>query len=131
MRHLRAIFSAVLAVVFLTAANSCLLATVFAGSVDACCETESAPEPAPCPNGDCAPCATLESGVNLSAHAPLTVPAPVISEDVLLSELLRARMWHAVMDVDRPVVEPERRPAYPWCDVVKTALPVRGPSAVS
>jgi hypothetical protein len=134
MPLVRAILVCLLGTLIIAAANSCLIAAAIPAFADSCCEqaTGSANETAPCGRQACVPCITLDNGVNLSAYAPVTAPAPTISDDLVFTEMLKVRMAQAVQAAEILwAAEPERRPAGPWCVVVKTALPVRGPSHLS
>lgn len=131
MRLSRAILAAFFALLFVVSTNSCALAAVFENG-DACCENERVPgqsdDQAPCRSGTCAPCATLESGVNLAALAPVSVPQAGWTESNALSELLRkSAEIEAATQADPPLVSPPLPPPV-WRLDVTTALPVRGPS---
>ena len=130
MRLSRAIFSVVLALLWVPITNSCAIAASFPGMFPAACECERGGEDEgqPCGGKDCSPCATLESGVNLAALAPVAVPQPVWIESDGLAELLR---WYSEMEAaslaEPPPVPPAISPP-PWREDLKMALPVRGPS---
>lgn len=132
MRFLRAIFAAVLAMLFLVSTNTCALASAFAGNGAACCEDEAGPgapqDEAPCGGGCCAPCATLESGVNLAALAPLTICTPVWTQECDLADLMRLLARGAFAPPAAVPPDPAKIPSPPWPRWLRTALPVRGPS---
>jgi hypothetical protein len=133
MQTIRFMLAALTMLAWVVSSNSCLLATVAAPEVDACCEHESgespAPEiPGPCGINDCGKCVTLESGVNLSVFAPLVAPAAVWMEDVLLSERLRAVVQRSLLEVPELPEDSPPGPVLSWCEVVQKVLPVRGPS---
>ena len=135
MRPFRPIFFAFFAMLFVFSTNRCAIAAAFPGEVEECCENERAPGDSergvPCGGEECAPCATLESGVNLAALVRLAVPAPVWTEDCEFAALLR-RLAVAVMEkVPAAPPDPAAIPPPPWCDVMTKALPVRGPSLVA
>ena len=120
---------------FVISTNRCAIAAAFPNEVEECCENErgsTIPSPAsPCGANGCAPCTTLDSGVNLAALAPLSAAAPVWTEDQEFAELVRrlalAARWSP------PVVHQDvgAIPSPPWSDVLKKALPVRAPSTLA
>ena len=132
MLLVRATFAVFFALLFVASTNSCALAAAFLEKGDPCCENERVPGPAqdetPCRSGDCAPCATLESGVNLAALVPVRAPVAVWTEDLEIAELMR-RLARAARD-EMPAAPPDPAtiPSPPWRDVLKKAQPVRGPS---
>ena len=132
MQPARTILVAFLGLLFVVSTNTCALAAAFLEKGDPCCENERVPGPAqdetPCRSGDCAPCATLESGVNLAALVPLSAPVVVWTEDFEIAELMR-RLARAARD-EMPAAPPDPAtiPSPPWRDVLKKAQPVRGPS---
>ena len=103
MRLSRAIFVVVLALLWVPITNSCSIAASFPGMFPAACECERSgeDEEQPCGGKDCSPCATLESGVNLAALAPVAVPQAVWAESDSLAELLRKL---AQLEADRKSV---------------------------
>jgi len=131
----RAIFVAFLSLLFVFSTNRCAIAAAFPSEVEECCANERAPGDSerglPCGAKECAPCATLESGVNLAALAPLAVPAPVWTEDYELAALMRRLAVAAAEEVSAAPPDPAAIPPPPWCDVMTKALPVRGPSLVA
>lgn len=131
MRPFRPIFTAIFVLLFVVSTNSCALAT-FLEKGDACCENESMPrqpgDQLPCRDGACAPCATLQSGVNLAVLAPVAVPQAVWTEVDALVNLLRKSAEMATMSLaESPPVSPPLPPPV-WRLDATTALPVRGPS---
>ena len=135
MQPARTILVAFLGLLFVVSTNRCAIAAAFPGeATEECCPSERAPGESerglPC-GKECAPCATLESGVNLAALVPLSVPAPVWTEAYEFAELMR-RLWVAVVaEVSAAPPDPAAIPPPPWCDVMMKALPVRGPSLVA
>ena len=132
MRSLRIILFVAFALLFVVSTNRCVIAAAFPGEVQECCPDDQSSGKSgsdrPCNGKDCASCATLESGVNFAALAPLAVPAPVWMEDRLFAELMRRLAAVAVDEVGGFTPDPAAMPSPPWCDVMSKALPVRGPS---
>jgi len=132
MRPTRAIFVAFFALLFVVSTNSCALAAAYLEQGDPCCENERGPgssqNEAPCESGDCAPCATLESGVNLAALVPLNAPVAVWTEDLEFADLMRRLACAAADEIPAAPPDPATIPSPPWRDVLKKAQPVRGPS---
>ena len=135
MRSCRAIFVAFLALLFVFSTNRCLIAAAFPAEIEECCENERVPGDSerglPCGGKECAPCATLESGVHLAALVPLSVPAPVWTEADEFEELMRRLAVAAAEEGSAAPPDPAAIPPPPWCDVMAKALPVRGPSLVA
>lgn len=135
MRPFCAIFAALLALMFVFSTNRCAIAAAFPDEVDVCCEDERVPGDSerglPCGGKDCAPCATLESGVNLAALTPLAVPAPVWTEACEFAELMQRLAATVVEEGSAAPPDPAAIPMPSWCDVMMRALPVRGPSLVA
>jgi hypothetical protein len=69
--------------------------------------------------------------VNLAALAPLVLPAPVWVEDVDVAELMRRLVAAMAEEVSSTPPDPSAIPSPRWHDVMKKALPVRGPSRVA
>ena len=135
MRFVRTILFVALALLFVVSTNRCVIAAAFPGEVKECCPDEQSSGKSegdrPCDGTGCAPCATLESGVNLAALIPLSVPAPVWTEAYEFAELMRMLAATVVEDVAAAPPDPAAIPPPPWCDVMVKALPVRGPSLVA
>ena len=135
MRLPRVFFALFLALLFVVSTNRCAIAAAFPSEVEKCCEQERAPGDLdrgfPSDGKDCAPCATLESGANLSSLTPLAVPAPVWTEADKFGELMRRLAAARVENVIAPPPDPAAIPPPPWCDVMTKTLPVRGPSLVA
>lgn len=135
MQSVRAIFVAFLALLFVFSTNRCAIAAAFPGEVEECCPSETPPgeseRGSPCGGNDCAPCATLESGVHLATLVPLTITAPVWTDAEDFAELMRRLMVAAVEDAPMALPDPAAIPPPPWCDLLTKALPVRGPSLVA
>ena len=135
MQFLRAIFVVCFALLFEFSTNRCAIAAAFPDAVEECCESERVPGDSerglPCGGKECAPCATLESGVHLAALVPLSVPAPMWTEACEFAELMR-RLAAAVVEAGSAAPpDPAAIPAPPWRDGMMKALPVRGPSLVA
>ena len=134
MRPFRTIFVAYIALLFVFSTNRCAIAAAFPGEVEDCCPSEKpsgeSERGLPCGGGDCVPCATLESGVNLAALVPLTITAPVWTDAEDFTELMRRLAAAVVEEVPAAPPDPAALPPPPWCDVMMKALPVRGPSLV-
>lgn len=123
MPSLRTLIAALLFLAWMPATNSCLLAAVFPEKVANCCAHEGGED-----SDACHPCVTLENGFQLSLLQPLTLDVPAFVESAWLSEILRA-MAREVSDEPHPAMTAESPPAARlWMLVVRTALPVRGPS---
>jgi hypothetical protein len=137
MRTFRAILAITLALLWVPMTNSCLIASAWPGKFPAACEcgheVDGCEEPAeeqnlPCPGKDCAPCSILESGVNLLALMPVTVPEASWRELLDFSEMLRLTQEHAEELLSEPPPLPPPSPPPGIREVVMMALPVRGPS---
>ena len=132
MLLVRATFAVFFALLFVASTNSCALAAAFLEKGDPCCEKERGPgssrDGVPCSSGTCAQCATLKSGVNLSALVPVSAPVAVWTEDFELSEFLRRLAGATADEIPAAPPDPATIPSPPWRDVLKKALPVRGPS---
>jgi len=135
MRSCRAILVVFFALLFVFSTNRCVIAAAFPAEIEECCENERVPGDSerglPCGGRECAPCATLESGVHLAALVPLSVPVPVWTEDFDIAELMRRLAAAVVEEVSAAPPDPAAIPPPPWCDVMAKALPVRGPSLVA
>ena len=89
MRPFRSILCILLVLLWWPVTNSCLIASVLPELMEPACECgaeHGENEGLPCGSKDCAPCATLESGVNLAALQHPVVPPPVWTDS--LAELL-------------------------------------------
>ncbi len=130
MRLLRVIFALLLASAFPLAANECLLAATFPAQIEDCCGGHAAPVETGAGESNCATCTVMETGVNPAAAPTFAAGAVEWREEVLLSEHLR--MAQVSVENESPVVVPEGPPEVRplWSFVVRTALPVRGPSSV-
>ncbi len=128
MHLLRVIFAILLTSAFPLAANECLLAAAFPAAVADCCGGHSEPADAGAVNHDCANCAMMGIGFNPATVAAFAAGAVEWRENVLLSAHLRAAL--AVVEKDAPSVVPKSPPEVRslWPSLVRTALPVRGPS---
>jgi hypothetical protein len=135
MRAFRAILAVFCALLFGVCPSGCLIAAAFPEAVDACCESERAPDDSgsgqPCGVDSCAPCVTLRTGVNLSAISIPVLPAPLWTESQELAEMMARLMAAAEEDVRTTGLDPTAIPPPPWSDVMKRAVPVRGPSVLS
>jgi hypothetical protein len=135
MRPFSVVFAIALALLFVFSTNRCAIAAAFPGEVEECCPGEKptgeSERGLPCGGKDCAPCATLESGVHLASLLPLTITAPVWTDDVEFAELMRRLAVAAVEEISAAPPDPAAIPPPPWCDVMVKALPVRGPSLVA
>ena len=132
MQPARTILVAFLGLLFVVSTNTCALAAAFLEKGDACCEKERGPgssrDGVPCSSGDCAQCVTLETGVNLSSLVPVSAPVAVWTEHFELSEFLRRLAGATAAEIPAAPPDPATIPSPPWRDVLKKALPVRGPS---
>lgn len=135
MRAFRSIFAVMLALLFVFSTNRCAIAAAFPAEVEECCQNEDTPAESqrglPCSGKDCAPCATLESGVNPASLLPFVAPAPVWTGGDELAELLRRLVADLVVVVVADPPDPATIPAPPWVDGLMTVSPVRGPSLVA
>jgi hypothetical protein len=131
MQPPRFILAALTVLAWIISSNSCLLAATFAPKLDVCCHEESGlPDSGgsePCGASECDKCVTLESGINVSVLIPLAAPAPNWMEDSILSQELVAVLFLCVRELPLEPPIPRLVPRT-WCEVVKKALPVRGPS---
>lgn len=132
MRALRAIFFVCLSLLFVFSTNRCVIAAALPANVEECCPDEQAPgesdSGAPCSGRDCSLCVLAVGGANVSAQGMLTVCAPVWAEDQGMAELVRRLAAAAVVEVPVAIVDVESMRPPAWFDVMKKALPVRGPS---
>lgn len=132
MRQLRAILTVLLMLVFVVSTNCCTIASVLPEVADDCCAGEGLADEAnpnsPAGQGNCASCRTLDTGINLSVLVPLVAVAPVWGNHDAFAELLQklAAAEQAAVAPTRPDSTTDLSP--PWCDVIKKAQPVRGPS---
>ncbi len=138
MRSLRAILFAAFAVLFVVSTNRCVIAAAFpdvkGGAAECCLSEKSTGESErsqPCSENDCAPCVTLDSGVNLASLVPLVLPVPVWTEAGDLAELMKRLAAVVAKESCKAPPDPAAIPPPPWCDVMMKALPVRGPSLVA
>lgn len=138
MRIFRALLSLLLALLWVPATNSCVIAATWPGLFPAACSCahgndegtggEEKREKVPCGSQDCSSCATLESGVNLAALTPAVVPPAAWHELAALSQMLKLREKVASGLLAEPPPTPPVSPPRAVSDVVSMALPVRGPS---
>jgi hypothetical protein len=145
MRIFRAILALSLALLWFPMTNSCAIAAAWPGMFPAACECEHGESEGdgcgeregeeggniPCPGQDCAPCATLESGVNLAALAPLVMPPANWRELADFTAMLRVLAERASELLSEPPPVPPPSPPPATRDVVSMALPVRGPSLIA
>lgn len=148
MRAFRAFLAIALALLWVPMTNSCAIAAVWPGFFPVACECERnepcsheggcsdegcvpKDQKAPCPGQDCAPCATLESGVNLAALTPVVVPPATWQE--LADFALTLRVMAEFADEQLSELPPCPSPSPPTAtrDIVSMALPVRGPSLIA
>ena len=132
VRRFLPILAALFALLFVVAANRCLIAAAFPAEAVGCCEEQGAPldseRELPCGTEGCEPCVTLESGVNLGALVPLNVPAPVWEEDCEWAALITRLAVLAADETPATPDDPDPVRSRPWHEVMKKATPVRGPS---
>ena len=132
MRHVRIITALFLALLWVESSSHCLLAANFPKVFGVCCPCDrdatngSKGQP---DGGTCYQCVTLESGVNLSALAPVAVPVSAFWEDDALARWLRRSIELAAMEVaEVPESVPVWSPPPTRTVTLTKALPVRGPS---
>ena len=118
MRLIRSILCILLALLWWPAANSCLIASELPELLEPACECDVAHEESkerPCGSKDCAPCATLENGVNLAALHQPTVPLPVWTVTDSLAALLEkfAQLESSEIAEIPPVPPPISPPVWP------------------
>ena len=123
MPFVRTLIAALLFLAWMPATNSCLLASLFPEKVADCCANEGGDESATCDQ-----CVTLENGFQRSLLQPLTLDTPTVVEDAWLSEIMRAMQREVSDEPLRAVREAPPPSLRLWTFVVRTALPVRGPS---
>lgn len=108
--------------------QTCLITNLASAQLVDCCEHEL-------PSSDsgssaCAQCVTLESGVDRVAPNVVSLTAPTLITDVLLSAVMALVVDQAehqpVLDTSAPA---DFSPL--WHFVARTALPVRGPSLIA
>jgi hypothetical protein len=135
MRHLRSIAVVFFALLFVVSANRCLIASAFHGASQECCVNERGPVDSdrslPCGESGCDACVTLESGVNLAALVPSALPAPVWTQVHEFMALMRRLTATVVAETSVSPPDMAWIPSPTWLEVVKKALPVRGPSLVA
>ena len=123
MPFVRTLIAALLFLAWMPATNSCLLAAAFPESIPDCCGNEGGGD-----SSTCAQCVTLENGFQRSLLQPLTLDTPTVVEDAWLSEIMRAMQREVSDEPLRAVREAPPPSLRLWTFVVRTALPVRGPS---
>lgn len=133
MRISRAILALLLALLWWPITNSCLIAATLPGQFPALCESacENSGKNEQTPHGsnDCTPCATLESGVNLSALTPAVAPAPLWCENDEFAQFMQ-RLMAAIAEESKalPPLVSQWSPPPRHSEFLTVALPVRGPS---
>ena len=135
MRHLRSIAAVFFALLFVVSTNRCLIASTFQGASQECCEHERGPVDSnrslPCGETGCDTCLTLESGANLASLVPAALPAPVWTDVHEFMALMRRLTATVVTEASFSPPDIAWIPTPTWLEVVKRALPVRGPSLVA
>ena len=131
MRLFRFNFCILLVLLWWPVTNSCLIASVLPEMMEPACECggeQEENEGLPCGTKDCAPCATLENGVNLAALQHPAVPQPVMTVTDSLTALLEKSARRELATLAEPPPVPPPMPPPAWRSDVTKALPVRGPS---
>jgi len=128
MRRLRLIIACLLLLAWMPASAHCRLAGAFPEAFTDCA---AAPDEDPChgspASNGCAPCQTIEEGVNPSSLLAFALAAPSWHELELLAEWVRLAL-RAAEGEPAEIAAPVSPPPPLWILVVHTALPVRGPS---
>jgi hypothetical protein len=128
MSIVRPIVIALLLLAWGPAINRCVLAAAAPQIFSDCCDNSASEEGGKCADGSCPQCLSLEAGLPLSLLQALQVEGPLLKENVWQTRLLRLLTDRP--DANAQITElcytPPERPL--WHFVVRTALPVRGPS---
>lgn len=132
MPFLRALIAAVLFMAWMPATNACALAGFLPGQVEDCCEHDQNTDSSGCDGvKSCATCVALENGVQRDLLQPFSLPSPTFAELELLSQFFESVAADVVDEL--PPVRSDHPPlqAPLWHFVSRTAVPVRGPSALA
>ncbi|MBS0657799.1 MAG: hypothetical protein JSR82_06060 [Verrucomicrobia bacterium] len=124
---IRALLVALIALGCATFSQACLIANLSFGPGLDCCQ--GAEKSDTC-GSDCAACATLESGVDRTSPPAVETPAPHVAWDPAIALTLA----QAAREAEVVLVDDLSAPASPppiWHFVVRTAVPVRGPSLLA
>ena len=128
MSFLRASVLALLLIGWIPVANICALASAFPQIFSDCCNEPGSPNKgSDCDDGSCISCASIETGVFVTA-APLVPLASIERQDQWLSRLL-ARLSANDNDSSRVIDQDIGPPSLPiWQIVAHSGLPARAPS---
>lgn len=126
MSSLRVIVTVLLLLAWLPATNACFLASAFPDQMAECCSSEQGGVVKGIDgNNGCETCVLPENGSQESAHFTFVLSEPFFSEIEHLSRLLWTFAAETALEQPQRSAEPQQAL---WHFVLRTALPVRGPS---
>jgi hypothetical protein len=128
MSLIRPIVIALLLAAWWPAMNRCVLAAAVPQIFSDCCSDSPTDVAGGCAEKSCQKCVNLENGLALSLLHAVKLQAPIVRDDAWLTKLQRLISERADTDVQLTAYgyTPPEQPL--WHLVVRTALPVRGPS---
>jgi hypothetical protein len=128
MSLIRPIVIALLLAAWWPAMNRCVLAAAAPQIFSDCCSDSPTDVAGGCAENSCQKCVNLENGLALSLLHAVKLQAPIVRADAWLTKLQRLLSERADTDVQLTAYcyTPPEQPL--WHLVVRTALPVRGPS---
>jgi hypothetical protein len=128
MSLIRPIVIALLLAAWWPAMNRCVLAAAVPQIFSDCCSDSPTDVAGGCAENSCQKCVNLENGLALSLLHAVNLQAPIVRDDAWLTKLQRLISERADTDVQLTAYgyTPPEQPL--WHLVVRTALPVRGPS---
>lgn len=128
MLLIRPVVIAILLVAWWPATNVCVLAAAAPQIFSDCCENSSTDTAGGCPEGSCPTCVNLENGLAMSLLYAVKLNAPAGRHEAWLTQLQRFLSEQARVGVQltKYCHTPAEQPL--WQFIVRTALPVRGPS---
>jgi hypothetical protein len=128
MSLIRPIVIALLLAAWWPAMNRCVLAAAVPQIFSDCCSDSPTDVAGGCAENSCQKCVNLENGLALSLLHAVKLQAPIVRDDAWLTKLQRLISERADTDVQLTAYgyTPPEQPL--WHLVVRTALPVRGPS---
>ncbi len=132
MRRVNMLIACLLLLAWMPASAHCGLAGAMSEISSECAATTDGE---PChgtpAGGGCEPCQMIQAGVNPSSLAAFVIGAPALHEIELLAEWLRSAL-RAAEGAPAEMAPPDSPPrGQLWIFVVRTALPVRGPSVLA
>jgi hypothetical protein len=128
MSLIRPIVIALLLAAWWPAMNTCVLAAAVPQIFSDCCSDSPTDVAGGCAENSCQKCVNLENGLAISLLHAVKLQAPAVRADAWLTKLQRLLSKRADTDVQLTAYcyTPPEQPL--WHLVVRTALPVRGPS---